>query len=139
MPPPPSGWAKNLGTESCEEHSADSVTWATAREAVAAVSALAAADGKTAVFTVDATAMSYGTRNLAALDNPAAMLAGLLTMLMACTVGNIIMAVRAASSSVQSLGSCVQISQGSPQHHITAAPTAARRLRSSASRRRSSP
>ena len=29
--------------------------------------------------------MSYGTRNLAALDNPAAMLAGLLTMLLACT------------------------------------------------------
>ena len=39
--------------------------------------------------------MSRGTKNLAALDNPAAMLAGLLTMLLACTAGNIILVVSA--------------------------------------------
>ena len=56
------------------------------REAAAALGALAAAAGGTAVCTVDAKGMSH--TNLASLANPA----GLLTMLLACTVGNIILA-----------------------------------------------
>ena len=61
--------------------------------------------------------MSRGTKNLAALDNPAAMLAGLLTMLLACTAGNIILVVSVGERALISPVTCFVVCEVTMARH----------------------